>query len=785
MKRWVSLSLAIVLALLPLFTACLPVNTLTPALFEPSSSTVAPVLLAPPRSSTGGLTPGRVISTTPYLDTVNLTLEQVKYWPLVDAKLSVSSESEALLRRNGFVVTDQSGWQRFIESYAWIYWKDLPVLITTDSILHTLHQSYEDLLKDLEINLFTPQLAEMLAATQATLSTQRQANSDPALAPLYEDVALYLAVGEALLQDRTPAGEAAGQYFAAATSAATHSEVTLFGTARPIDFTLFQPRGHYDDRGALARYFRAMSWLSLIDFRMLTYDPQTSAPALDQEQIAAAALLRQAIDDTDQRARWQVINSLLEVLIGRSDNMTLPDFDRFLSDAGLTNPAQALTADPTVLQNLLLQNDYGQQRITGQLIERHINNPSDQPIPRPTSFLLLGQRFALDSFILGELVYDRLMVNGEPVHRALPSPLDVLAALSNDRALTHLQGELTQYQYSEHLARLRQTVDGLKPEFWQAPLYQQWLGLLRTLNPPTTDTAYPQAMRTAAWADKMLQTQLGSWAQLRHDSVLYVKQSFTPGEVTCDYPAGYVEPYPAFFAALQQLAHDLRPVLEAVPVWPGGKDGKLLQGILTYLDNLHTISGQLQTLAEKELRLEEFSAEETLFLQSIIKRKATLLELGCGDPKIEEQWDGWYPHLFYQKDDNPAVVADVHTNTTTDMDSSLYPPRVLHAATGPVAVELLVVDTDEGMTIYVGPAFSYFEVITTGNASQPPKRLTDKEWQARFKYPSAYPPAPDWSQSFRVPATSSPQIHRLPTEGVISYKGLPPNNLLFFPVIAE
>jgi hypothetical protein len=59
-------------------------------------------------------------------------------------------------------------------------------------------------------------------------------------------------------------------------------------------------------------------------------------------------------------------------------------------------------------------------------------------------------------------------------------------------------------------------------------------------------------MRRAAWQRKQLQTQLASWAELRHDTILYGKQSYTT--TACEYPAGYVEPVPAFFARLGFLA---------------------------------------------------------------------------------------------------------------------------------------------------------------------------------------------------------------------------------------
>lgn len=135
---------------------------------------------------------------------------------------------------------------------------------------------------------------------------------------------------------------------------------------------------------------------------------------------------------------------------------------------------------------------------------------------------------------------------------------------------------------------------------------------------------------------------------------------------------------------------------------PNGSDESALRlRIVQYFKELFTVSAQLQTLAEKELRQEEFNEQETLFLKSIVKRKFIDRGPGCGGPTIEELWDGWYTGLFYQKDDNPAVIADVHTNPSNDPASALYSPRVLHAATGPVVVEFLIVETDEGAAIYV------------------------------------------------------------------------------------
>ncbi len=60
-------------------------------------------------------------------------------------------------------------------------------------------------------------------------------------------------------------------------------------------------------------------------------------------------------------------------------------------------------------------------------------------------------------------------------------------------------------------------------------------------------------MQTTAWHHEKLNTQLTSWAQLRHDNILYGKQSYTGG-TGCSYPYTYVEPYPELYAQLALFA---------------------------------------------------------------------------------------------------------------------------------------------------------------------------------------------------------------------------------------
>jgi hypothetical protein len=676
-----------------------------------------------------------------FLDRLSFTPEEARYAQEIRQHLNLTTDEMALLQNNGFVVTERLAFKDFSNAYAYIYWKDLPVLITTDSILQAIHKTYDDLLMRLEMSILAPQMVAFLTKVRQQVRAESRAN--PALAQLYTDLDTYLSVPLALFEEKS--AQQATTYLELAQQANTTADVTLFGGKRQIDFTLFKPRGHYLKREKLQRYFRAMSWLAHIDFRLLEYD-QNGKPHLNLKHIAAATLLQKAITKANQRSTWQEFDNLISAFVGRSDNTTLSDLERFLADAKIETAGDVFKADKAQLLSLLTSRDYGQQQITGQLLAVSPNN--SKPLPRPISFMLMGQRFAIDSYIMSNLVHDRLLVKGRKVPRALPSPLDVMYVLGNDRAKVHLQSELAQYGYQDNLDSLRTTVEKYD---WVSSTYNRWLSLLRTLNVDTT--AYPQAMQTPAWADKMLQTQLASWTQLRHDNILYVKQSFVV--MKCEYPAGYVEPYPAFYAAVQDYARVGREAIMATTFFKEKASG-LRQTALAYFEHLESVATMLQTMAEKELRLEQFSPEEEAFLKdtTILQKES----IGCG--QFREEWNGWYPQLFPWKDDSPALIADIHTNT----EPKLAPPSVLHVATGSVAALILIVDTDEERpTMYVGPSFTYYEVVEEG---LPPVRLTDKDWKRRLWADKPRPMPPSWTGSFRLPVSQRPRYLSVPAQRV-------------------
>jgi hypothetical protein len=62
---------------------------------------------------------------------------------------------------------------------------------------------------------------------------------------------------------------------------------------------------------------------------------------------------------------------------------------------------------------------------------------------------------------------------------------------------------------------------------------------------------------------KTLNTQLSSWTHLRHDTILYAKQSSTVVN-GCTYPAGYIEPRVEFWRRLGETLNGAANLLAAL-----------------------------------------------------------------------------------------------------------------------------------------------------------------------------------------------------------------------------
>ncbi len=430
-------------------------------------------------------------------------------------------------------------------------------------------------------------------------------------------------------------------------------------------------------------------------------------------------------------------------------------------------------------QQDLMGGSLGLQLIPGGLYVSPFG-PEQAQLPR--TFVFTGQRFNPDGWSLAQVTFDRIVWREEiagsthfrKVIRRYPSALDMAYSVLGHRQVgweiarrmldTASGGDFRDgLPYAHNLTALAATFDRIAPAAWEDSIYTRWLAALRELSAPTTAPQFPEAMRTRAWVMRTLNTQLASYTELKHDTVLYAKQPYT-AMITCEYPAGFVEPVPRFWRRMKDMAEALAAGLERLPAsgvisltpsdgfgWNFSVDlAQRKAARLNFCRNFAQQMTVLAALADKELQQLPFSDAETAFIRGLMNRQDR--------PYLGPTYDGWYPGLFYEDygqfdgglDSNgDPLVTDVHTAPPDEVDGK---GGVLHEATGNVDLMLIAVDNGPDRMVYAGPVMSHYEFIVPGPAL---KRLSDSEWRLEFGgWPTFDPPKrprPEWTSSYLVP----------------------------------
>ena len=671
----------------------------------------------------------------------------VAYYDKIMKALALTAEEQSIYARAGIVGVDHGQRTTMASAYLGIYHRDLPVLITTDSILHAMHRSFDAILIQIEMNFLLPTIKKLLVDTRAALQAEAPALGNAQVEKSAEDIDLYLTVALNLLDGNgiTPScdkGQAEpgcadeprdgllahseyGQQDAkveavlrAIAAGVESQDVPLYGRAGVvIDWSQFKPRGHYTKWPALRRYFRAMMWLGRVDVGFTLAPPSFAFGQADSErELRDAALLSLLIRRGSQVDALAAADRAVGFLVGLSDNTTVADILAAADKVGAKRPADL--ARPELLGAIGKAVAGKGQRIRSQIGGRPPGGGAE--IPLPDVFQLFGQRFVIDSFITSKVVFDSILYKGNREERMMPVGLDVMAALGSDEAVALLQPELKTHHYAANLLAARQIVEARPAAVWDATQYDLWLSALTKLD-DIPRGAFPEVMRSQAWARKQLQTQLGSWAELRHDTILYAKQSATM-RVVCEYPTGYVEPYPLFYERVALFADQARKRLMDVNLQNS-------EYLTNFLERFKTTTLKLAGLARKELAGQRFDADEKLFIKETIKKETR--GGGCGGPRIT--YTGWYPELIYgDPEEWEPTIADVHTGDGA----------VLEVGVGDVDYVVAAIDNRGDRAAYVGPIYSYYE-FPSG------ERLTDEQWRERIKA-GKLPPRPEWVHAFQA-----------------------------------
>jgi len=654
--------------------------------------------------------------------------------------------SESVLTQNGFAIIEydfdvpEDDGDDIVTPYEYLTNMDVPLFITADTLLHLYHIQFDETLKDIEEREFYGDICDLTAALldKALIMYQEYAG-DLQEAALRN--AAYLAVAQQLIDP-----EAGVPEFVADVVAGELAKIDAHEGFAPSDIFIYHedysqyvPRGHYTRSEELQKYFRALMWYGRMAF--LLKGAENWGPTGDalisvydaKIQTMQAVLLATSIEQVQVGERtgrevWERLYAVTSFYVGLADDLTPYEYLDAVNKLFGSNfePAEladednffALKVELALLRSPEIFGGTGNVYVTPPVTPESL----DEVLDKTRGMRFMGQRFIPDSYMFQHLVFPEVLDytgDADPVPftfgwtgaswaRCYPRGLDVMAVLGSGRAETILaaEGDTDYVDYALRFGELKDKFDAFDISDWNRNLYWGWLYSLRALIDELPE-GYPNFMRTEAWEKKELNAALASWTELRHDTILYAKQSYTPGFTSVPGVTGYVEPVPEFYGRLLALTGMTRQGLSDLDA--------LSVEAMQRLVNLEDILSRLIEIVHKELLNQELSDDDYAYIMGF----GEILEaavLGVDEEGVKT-----------------TLVADVHTHGVEQ--------QVVEEGVG--YVDLIIVACsvpDGGIFLAAGPVMSYYEFKHPMN-----DRLTDEAWRQLLDSPDR-PDRPTWFQ---------------------------------------
>ena len=619
------------------------------------------------------------------------------------------------LARDGFAIVPATHNQLF-HIYEQNDYSNFPSFVTTDLFLQLYHLYFDCMLRELEEHALDSLMIDFTYDMYINMHAQAMKGETPLLRQLSHHNAVYFSIAYELLTGKPighPDEREEAEKEVAKVMKSENAFSDFIGEYQEVEFpySLFRPRGHYTRSEQLQRYFRGMMWLQSVPFGL-------DSP----EQVQLAAVMADELNRHEPVQRtYQRVNQLMNYLMGQPDNLSIPQVQAELQKAG--KPLAELLeseADMAKLKSALNVIAEQQTRIRPKYEYTSHNK-----------VCLMPQRYQPDAEVLQEMVdYD-----SKPTTRPTPKGLDFFAAMGVSAAEQILKEEGQKWKdFGGQLTKMKQRMGEID---WQETIATMWMQALKTVN--DKDGQVPYFMATPEWELKNLNASLGSWAELKHDAILYAKQPMGAecggGGVPDPVVQGYVEPNVGFWKKAIELLENTSKLL---------KDQRMMtEKVDNATERIGETARFLLRVSEKELAGQPLTDEELDQLKCV---GATFENISLDLVRQPDQYlMGWDD--VQGTDRKVALVADVYTaNADNNPEKS-----ILYEAIGAADEIYVVVEVGGYLYLMRGAVLSYREF------TQPlgQQRLTDEEWQQELEK-NPRKGVPGWMERIIVPLKQKP-----------------------------
>lgn len=628
-------------------------------------------------------------------------------------------ELKAHLSKYGFGIVEADHDQIF-QIYEKNDYTLFPNFVTTDLYLQLYHLFFDTTMRKVEEGKLYDAVADLCKRLHSEMMQTAKMEQEAGVREAAEWDATYFAIAYQLLTNNSldipeKYRQLAQQELDNSNSNTDNISEFIGSIDVKFPYSLFKPRGHYTRSEKVGRYFRAMMWLQSVYF----------GTDNDQHLHRAALIAEKISNNADCMKTFDRVFTPITYIMGTPDNITILQVADIMRQQGVTT-AQ-LVKNHSQLDAFRKKVDEVAEKQT------RIRPKFERTAHNKINFM--PQRYQPDAEVLQEMVD----VDSDPTKRAVPMGLDVMAAIGSSAAERILLNELNQGKQWEQFQPNLQRMKGVMGKIdWKACVANQWIATLNALN-INKDSRIPYFMKTPQWDKKNLNASLASWAELKHDAILYAKQPMMAecgdGSLPPPVVTGYVEPNNAFWTKAVELLSDTRDVFNRYDL--------INEDVDECISGIDEVARFLLDICNRELSGGKITDEEYDRIRYI---GATFERLSLDLIKEpDQQLMGWSD--VEGTDKSIALVADVLTSNGDNNPEKC----ILYEAVGPAHEIYVVVEVDGYLRLMRGGVFSYREFTRPITE----ERLNDEEWQEKIKiYPNTGKPS--WMEEIIVPLKQKP-----------------------------
>lgn len=641
------------------------------------------------------------------------------------------------------------------------------ILITNDLLLHSYHKLFDNTLKFYEQTISRDTVKELSQNLFDKFANLAKSESDPDLKETYEFLAAYWSIPATILVEkekleiephydedkwewiewtvkdneelRNLIRENAKKYISKLDSAdqeLMNKVLEQIFAAKDIipdpflmsyspdfiavngimqDYTQFTPRSHYTDNAELKTYFMAMKWLMREKFYFW-----------DDKLTNAALVMVSNISDEDTAKLWE-LSAKIKKLIGWDDDLTLESLTAWMKENNFTSPESILNITEEQKSELF---KLVPQKIqsTAYVAPDVMGKDSEEAKDMTAGFVFFGEKFTIDSYLFDlttagsaeeEYAYMPNMQTALIVPDVLENNSDAAEMVDlwmNVRIVKEDVLEDSDFtQYSSYNKVKQEAIEQLKKEVtnpWiMNTIYHKWIDMIGYLINEAEENA-PYFKLDSVYRLKNLVTYMGSYTELKHDTLLYVKQNYAElwggGSADCNI--------------------EVDPPLLPVPKW-------YIEADIDVVNKLIELNNETKSDFSE---LDNYVINNFVEFDAFLNHIKSILVQQMNNEVISDEDFEWMRTAFdklsqitfpladwvTQKEMRAALIADIFT-------SEGWNP--LYEAVGRPALMLVMIDDANGKRIARGPIFTHYEFydsdeVVDANGS----RLNDIQRQAAY-----------------------------------------------------